>query len=147
MTTTRRQQGAAEAQRVKADVRLGYARLLAPIDGQVDVRAARQGEYVGVGQPVLTLIDPDGLWVRADVEESYIDRIRIGDRLRVTLASGDAREGTVFYRGVDAGFAMQRDVSRTKRDIRTFELRLRLDNKDRRLALGSTASVHLPLGR
>ena len=30
----------------------------------------------------------------------------------------------MFYRGVDASFATQRDVSRTKRDIKTFEVRL-----------------------
>ena len=41
--------------------------------------AARQGEVVNPGQPVLTIINPDDLWVRADVEESYIDRIRLGD--------------------------------------------------------------------
>ena len=66
--------------------------------------------------------------MRADVEETYIDRVRIGDTLTVRLPSGDEREGTVFYRGVDAGFATQRDVSRTKRDIKTFEIRLRVDN-------------------
>ena len=47
----------------------------------------------------------------------------------------------MFYRGVDAGFATQRDVSRTKRDIKTFEIRLRVDNADRRLAVGMTAYV------
>jgi hypothetical protein len=36
-------------------------------------------------------------------------------------------------------------VSRTKRDIKTFELRLRVDNADRRLALGMTAYVLLPV--
>jgi HlyD family secretion protein len=46
---------------------------------------------------------------------------------------------------VDAGFATQRDVSRTKRDIKTFEVRLRVDNHDRALALGMTAYVMLPL--
>jgi HlyD family secretion protein len=50
----------------------------------------------------------------------------------------------VFYRGVDAGFATQRDVSRTKRDIKTFEIRIRLDNRDRHLAPGMTAYVLLP---
>jgi hypothetical protein len=45
----------------------------------------------------------------------------------------------VFYRGVDASFATQRDVSRTKRDIKTFEVRLRIDNHDRRLAVSQTA--------
>jgi HlyD family secretion protein len=138
-------QRAAAAQRTKADVRLAYAELRAPIDGVVDVRAARAGEVVSSGQPVVTLVNPDDLWVRVDVEESYIDGIRLGDRMTVRLPSGVERPGTVFFRGVDAGFATQRDVSRTKRDIKTFEVRLRVDNSDRRLALGMTAYVHLPL--
>lgn len=138
-------QQAAAAQRAKADVRLGYAELKAPIGGIVDVRAARPGEVINPGQPVITLIDPDDLWVRADVEESYIDRVRIGDHMKVRLPSGAELDGTVFYRRVDAGFATQRDVSRTKRDIKTFEIRLRCDNTDRRLAVGMTAYVLLPL--
>ncbi len=136
---------AANAQRTKADVRLRYAELHAPIDGIVDVRAVRVGEVVNPGQPVVTVINPDDLWVRVDVEESYIDRVRLGDKLTVRLPSGVEREGTVFYRGVDASFATQRDVSRTKRDIKTFEVRLRVDNADRRLAVGMTAYVVLPI--
>ena len=139
------QQAAANAQRTKADVRLTYTELHAPIDGIVDVRAARTGEVVTPGQPVVSLINPDDLWVRADVEETYVDGVRIGDTLTVRLPSGDEREGKVFYRGVDAAFATQRDVSRTKRDIKTFEVRLRVDNRDRRLAVGMTAYVLLPV--
>jgi HlyD family secretion protein len=135
---------AAAAQTHKASVRVGYTEVRSPVSGIVDVRAARQGEIVNTGAPLLTLIDPDDLWVRVDLEESYIDRVRIGDKLPVRLPSGETREGTVFYRGVDAGFATQRDVSRTKRDIKTFEVRLRVDNRDRRLALGMTAYVLFP---
>lgn len=139
------QEAAAKAQRTKADVRLAYTEIHAPIDGFVDVRAVRIGEIVSPGQPVVTLIDPDDLWIRADVEETYIDRVRIGDRVMVRLPSGDERQGTVFFRGVDASFATQRDVSRTKRDIKTFQVRLRVDNRDRRLAVGMTAYVLLPV--
>jgi HlyD family secretion protein len=139
------QQAAADAQRAKAGVRLAYTEIKAPIDGIVDVRAVRPGEFVNPGQPIVTLINPDDLWVRADVEETYIDRVRIGDRLTVRLPSGSECDGTIFYRGVDAGFATQRDVSRTKRDIKTFEIRLRVDNRDRRLAVGMTAYVLLPV--
>jgi len=139
------QQAAAVAQRAKADVRLTYTEIKAPIDGIVDVRAAQVGEVVTSGQPIVTLINPDDLWVRADVEETYIDRIRIGDHLTVRLPSGAEMDGVVFYRGADASFATQRDVSRTKRDIKTFEIRLRCDNKERRLAVGMTAYVLLPL--
>ena len=134
---------AAAAQRAKADVRLAYAEVRAPIDGVVSVRAVRGGEYVNAGQPVVTLIDPDDLWVRVDVEETYIDRVRLNDTFTVRLPSGAERPGTVFYRAADAGFATQRDVSRMKRDIRTFEVRLRVDNRDRRLAVGMTAYVDL----
>ncbi|HZT77690.1 MAG TPA: efflux RND transporter periplasmic adaptor subunit [Vicinamibacterales bacterium] len=143
--TNEHMQAAAAAQQAKANVRLQYAEIKAPIDGIVDVRAVRTGEYVQAGQPIVTLINPDDLWVRADVEETYIDRVRLGDKMTIRLPSGDERQGTVFYRGVDAGFATQRDVSRTKRDIKTFEVRLRADNADRRLAVGMTAYVLLPL--
>jgi HlyD family secretion protein len=145
VVTNQHMQEAAAAQQAKADVRLGYTEVKAPVDGIVDVRAARVGEVVSAGQAVVTLIDPDDLWVRADVEETYIDRVKIGDRMNVRLPSDAVLQCPVFYRGVDAGFATQRDVSRTKRDIKTFEIRLRCDNADRRLAVGMTAYVVLPL--
>ena len=144
LQAAQRGKAAATAQTTKADVRLAYSEIRAPIAGIVDVAAARAGEIVTPGQPIITLIDPDNLWVRADVEESYIDAIKLGDSLTVRLPSGDEKRGAVFFRGVDAGFATQRDVSRTKRDIKTFEIRIRLDNKDRRLATGMTAYVVLP---
>jgi RND family efflux transporter MFP subunit len=136
---------AAGAQKEKARVYLNYTEISAPVGGIVDTRAALQGEVVNPGQAIVTLINPDDLWVRADVEETYIDRIHLGDTLQVKLPSGAVRQGTVFYRGVDADYATQRDVSRTKRDIKTFEIRLRCDNRDRSLAIGMTAYVTLPL--
>lgn len=145
LNAMRAQSAAADAQRAKADVRLGYAEVHSPINGIVDVRAVRPGEYVTPGQALASLVNPDDFWIRADVEESYIDRVKLGDQLVVRLPSGVERQGTVIYRGVDAGFATQRDVSRRKRDVKTFEFRLRVDNKDRRLALGMTAYVVLPV--
>ena len=147
LTASQQQQAAATAQTAKANVRLTYTEITAPSAGIVDVRAARVGEVVTAGQPIVTLVNPDSLWVRADVEETYIDRVRLGDTLTVRLPSGAERTGTVTYRGVDADFATQRDVSRTKRDIKTFEVRLRVDNSDRRLAVGMTSYVLLPVPR
>src|SRR4029079_17008181 len=49
-------QAGATAQRTKADVRLAYPEIKSPLDGVVDVRAARLGEVVNAGQPILTLI-------------------------------------------------------------------------------------------
>ncbi|HEX3889897.1 MAG TPA: efflux RND transporter periplasmic adaptor subunit [Verrucomicrobiae bacterium] len=140
-----KQTQAAGAQKEKAAVQLGYTKIFAPTNGIVDTRAALQGEVVNSGQAIVTLINQDDLWVRADVEETYIDRIHLGDKLQVKLPSGALREGVIFYRSVDADYATQRDVSRTKRDIKTFEIRLRCDNSDRSLAVGMTAYVAMPL--
>jgi len=139
--------GAADASVTQNQINVDHCIITAPIDGIVDTRAVRIGEVVNPGQPIVTLINPDDLWVRADVEESYIDRVKIGDTLAVRLPSGAERSGVVFYRGVDAAYATQRDVSRTKRDIKTFEIRLRVNNDDRRLAVGMTAYVLLPVAK
>ncbi len=144
LASSRQQLAAAAAQKDKAGVRFGYTELRAPGDGIVNVRAALAGEIVNPGQPIVTLVDPSDLWVRVDVEESYIDRLHLGDKLMVRFPSGAEREGVVFFRGVDADYATQRDVSRTKRDIKTFEVRLRCDNRDRSMAVGMTAYVTLP---
>jgi len=143
----RHQRAGANAQMEKAKIQLSYTEIRAPLDATVDVRAALQGEVVNPGQGILTLIDPNNLWVRGDVEESYIDKIHLNDKFTVRLPSGAQREGVVFYRGVDADFATQRDVSRTKRDIKTFEIRLRCNNDDRSLATGMTATILLSLDK
>jgi HlyD family secretion protein len=147
LVAARDEQAAAAAQTTRADVRLGYTEIRSPIAGIVDVLAARAGEVLSPGQAILTLVNPDDLWVRTDVEETYIDRVRRGDTLMVRFPDGHERPGVVFYRGVDADFATQRDVSRTKRDIKTFEVRLRVNNADRGLALGMTTYVLLPADR
>lgn len=144
VVASERQWAASAAQTRKAQVILDQTQIRSPIDGVVDVRAALQGEVVNAGQAIVTLLNPDNLWVSADVPETYIDRIRIGDHLSIKFPSGMEKTGTVFFRGVDADYATERDVSRTKRDIKTFEIRLRVDNSDRRIWPGLTAYVTLP---
>ena len=134
----------ARATKNEAETRLGYTKIYAPLDGIVSVRVVRQGEVVQPGAPIVTIIDVDHLWVRADVEESYIDLIQFGQTLRVRLPSGDIIEGKVFFKGVEADFATQRDVSRTKRDVKSFAIKVAVPNPGRRLFAGMTAIVLLP---
>ena len=116
------------AQRDQTQTQLGYAQVYSPIDGIVSVRVARQGEVVQAGGPIVTVVDIDHLWVQADVEESLIDSIQFNQKLKVRLPSGYEIEGTVFFKGVENDFATQRDVSRTKRDIKTFAIKVAIPN-------------------
>lgn len=140
---------AAEAQAVSnaaaAQARFGQTQIFAPADGIVTLRAARQGEVVNPGNPIVTLFDLSSTWVDADVEETYADLISMGRTLRVRLPSGAEITGPVIYKAVEADFATQRDVSRTKRDIKTVAIRVRVPNPDGKLPLGMTAWIMLPV--
>jgi multidrug resistance efflux pump len=129
------------AQKNQADVRLGYTNVYAPVTGTVSVRAARQGEVVNIGAPIVTIVDLTDTWVRAAIPETQADHIGLGDVLRIRLPGGTVINGKVFFKGVEADFATQRDVSRRKRDIRTIVLKVRLDNPNGAFVPGMTAEV------
>jgi multidrug resistance efflux pump len=131
----------AVAQKNQAAVRLGYTNVYAPLNGTVSVRAARQGEVVNIGAPIVTIVDLTDTWVRAAIPETYADHIGYGDVLRVRLPGGTSTGGKVFFKGVEGDFATQRDVSRRKRDIRTIVLKVRLDNPKGAFVPGMTAEV------
>ena len=134
----------ARASEAEMATQLSYTKIYAPIDGIVSVRVSKQGEVVSPGTPIVVVVDIDHLWVKADVEESFIDTIGFGQKMKVRLPSGDEIEGTVIFKGVENDFATQRDVSRTKRDIRTFAIKVAVPNPDHRLFTGMTADVLLP---
>lgn len=144
MATTRAQLQQARATAQEVATQLGYTKIYAPLDGIVSVRVAKEGEVVAGGSPIVVVVDVDHLWVRAEAEETYIERIQFGQKLRVRLPSGDLLEGQVFFKGVESEFATQRDVSRTKRDIKTFAIKVAVPNPGRRLFTGMTATVLLP---
>jgi len=141
VASTRADLANAEEQRREAEVRLGYTKIYAPVTGTVSVRAARQGEVLTAGQPIVTIVDLTDTWVRAALPETYADHIGLGDTLGIQLPGGTTTSGKVFFKAPEADFATQRDVSRRKRDIRTMVLKVRLANPERAYVPGMTAEV------
>ena len=141
---TKGQMNAAQAQLDAADVQLGYTKIFAPISGKIDVRVARPGEVVTVGAPIATIIDLTQTWVYAPVPETYADAVGLGDVLTVKMPSGKEIPGKVIAKLAEGDFATQRDVSRTKRDIKTVQIKLLIDNPKMDYVPGMTAEVLLP---
>ncbi len=143
---TEAQVAQARAELAQIAVRRGYTELRSPLTGVVSVRVAREGEFVAAGSPVVTVVDLADIWVRAEVEETLLGRVVLGQPLKVILASDQELEGEVTFISPEAGFATQRDVDRVKRDIRTFGIKVALDNPDGRIHPGMTAFVVVPGG-
>ncbi|HVT98658.1 MAG TPA: efflux RND transporter periplasmic adaptor subunit [Acidobacteriaceae bacterium] len=128
----------------QADVQLGYARVISPVTGIVNVRAAREGEVVSPATPIVTVVDLSQTWVYAPLPETEADAVQLGDKLRVVMPSGATVEGKVIAKSAEADFATQRDVSRRKRDIKTIQLKLLVDNPGMRFVPGMIADVYVP---
>ncbi len=83
-----------EQQRVDADDRL----LRAPSDGLVDRIFVEQGEFVNDGQRMLLLHDPRELWIEANIKETELSRLRIGQPVSISV---DAYPDTEFVGAVE----------------------------------------------
>ncbi len=138
------QMQAAQAQLAQADTRLQYTKVTAPVSGVVSVRAARQGEVVNPGTPIVTIMDLNDTWVRAAIPETYADKVQLGDTLDVRMPDGSTVPGKLIFKNTEGDFATQRDVSRQKRDIKTVALKLKIDNAGMKYATGMTAEVLVP---
>ena len=139
----------AQAQNAKAlldqmQTRLGYTNVVAPVSGFVTTRVVRPGEVVAAGAPVVTITDLSDTWVYAAAPETQAVNIAVGDPLTVRLPNGQMLTGKVSYKAAAADFATQRDVGRTKRDIKSVALKVAVDNSKSQLVPGMTAEVLVP---
>jgi HlyD family secretion protein len=131
----------------QAQVQLDYAHVVAPVSGKVNVRAARQGEVVAAGTPIVTITDLTQTWIYAPLPETEADAVQVGDSLRVIMPSGATIQGKVIAKSAEADFATQRDVSRRKRDIKTIKLKLLIDNPGMKYVPGMIAEIYIPKGK
>ncbi len=134
----------AQALLSQAEIQQGYAQVTSAVAGKVNVKAARQGEVVSAGTPIVTITDLTQTWVYAPLPETEGDAVQLGDSLRVVMPGGTAIQGKVIAKSAEADFATQRDVSRRKRDIKTIRLKLLIDNPGMRYVPGMLVEVYVP---
>lgn len=93
------QVAAAAAQLGLAGNNLGYTRLTAPVAGMTGARQVRPGQFVAAGTQFLTLIPLPKLWIVANLKETQMTRLRLGNRAQVTV---DAFPGVVLTGRVES---------------------------------------------
>jgi membrane fusion protein (multidrug efflux system) len=91
----------AEAQRKKADLdqaklNLDYTKIVAPVSGIVSDRSVDVGQNVSPGQELLKVINLDDIWITADLKETQLREMKIGQRVTVEVdANGRKYNGKV----------------------------------------------------
>ena len=124
----------ADLQRVEA--RIEKTKVRAPFSGVVGLRAVSEGAYVTPQTQVATLKRLDPTKVDFSVAEKHASRVQSGQPVSVAVRGmGRAVDATVYATDaqIDPG-------------TRTFQVRVRTDNLDRRLRPGMFADVTVTLG-
>lgn len=80
-------QKVARASLSEAETMLGYARVTAPFDGVITRKLADVGDLAMPGKPLMEIEAPSSLRFEADLPEAILDRIKLGAKMQVKVAS------------------------------------------------------------
>lgn len=110
--------------------------LLAPFDGQILSLDNRVGDSVESGEISVNIADLTNLYVEAQIDESDIANVKLGNHAEITV---DAANGVVFTGQVSA----INPVGETVSNVVKYTVRVDLDSlgEDIFLPLGATANV------
>jgi membrane fusion protein, multidrug efflux system len=86
---------AARASRDQAALQLSYTRVIAPSNGVVSKKTVELGQLVQPGQPLMSVVPLEDVWVTANLKETETADVTPGDSADVTV---DAYKG-VHFRG------------------------------------------------
>jgi len=128
-----------------ARTRLKEMAIFSPVDGVVLRKNLEVGEMANPGVPILTLMKPSEIWLRAYVPEEEIGRIKLGDRALVTVDAYPARRfpGRITEIASEAEFTPRNVQTKKERVNLVFRIKIGLDNPEGILKPGMPADAEL----
>ena len=101
-------------------------KIVSPMDGIVTEITVEEGELVGAGSPIVTIVDNSDCWVTFNLREDLLSKVKNGTELDVNIpAVGDKPvKVKVNYISVMGNFANWRATkAKGEFDMKTFEVR------------------------
>ena len=80
-----------------AKLQLSYSVITAPISGQVSKKSVQLSQLVNAGQPLMSIVDNQQIWVVANFKETQIGKMTVGQKVKVKIDAYKDREfeGTI----------------------------------------------------
>ena len=125
------------ADRKNLEDQLRKKQVKAPVSGYVVNRQCQIGQWLGEGDPVVTLVVPDPILFMVQVPERYVPSIKAGNTVEVTF---DALQGKEFQGEIDAV------VPKADTAARTFPVRIKIPNPESEIKSGMLGRSTLPVG-
>lgn len=121
----------------------------APIDGLVIKKQGTVGEYIAAGQTVAMLVDPEKLYITANIEETKLIKIKEGQQVDITIDEypGQSFLGKIKYVGQASNSAFALLPSSTSstftKVIQRVPVKIEFDKEDASLLPGTNAVVKI----
>lgn len=123
---------------------LGDAMIYSPVAGEISSIISEEGELVGSGYPVVTILDLNDAWITFNIKETMLPKIEIGKSIEAYIPALDKNITLeVSYIAVQADFATW-NATRTQGsfDIRTFAVKMKPTDAVSGLRPGMSAIVN-----
>lgn len=132
---------ALEASKDEVAAMISEMTLKSPVDGYTVEKIANEGEVIGAGMPVATLIDPRSLYLKIFVDTMQNGKIRVGDKAVIFLDAWPDRpiKAKVVRIAQKAEFTPKEVSVRSDRIQRVFAVHLKPIEPDPLLKLGIPA--------
>ncbi len=124
-----------------------------PLDGVVDKTFVEAGEYVRPGQRLVIVHDPDRIWVEANIKETDVARLALGQDVTIAV---DAYPDASFTGSLEsigssttASYALLPNPNPSgnfTKITQRLPVRIKLDSADRRLHPGMMVEVRIHVG-
>ena len=75
----------AVAQRDAAELNVAWSKIVAPAAGVVSRKSVEVGQLVSPGQPLMSVVPLDDVWVVANLKETEVGRVDPGDRAEIEV--------------------------------------------------------------
>jgi multidrug resistance efflux pump len=107
------------AQLKKAQIDLSRTTILAPSHGGITNLKIDEGHYASVGAPLMTFIEVDNIWIKANLRENSIANVKQGTPVDIVL---DSAPGRIFHGKVSSlGFAVSHEKGGAIGDLESIE--------------------------
>jgi HlyD family secretion protein len=126
-----------EAAAADANVKKDYSVIRAPFAGVVAKKYTEAGELLLPGKQIVTIVNPDKIYVLATIDEVDVGRLRLGQPVGITV---DAFPGEKFSGTIKR---ISPIVSGGKLETRTADVWIYFDAKQPRIKPGMSADVEI----
>ncbi|NCR08196.1 MAG: HlyD family efflux transporter periplasmic adaptor subunit [Microcystis aeruginosa LG13-11] len=134
----------AREQQIKA--RVVDLRIVSPIDGIVTARSVEPGAVVSAGKTLLTLLDPQTVYLRAYVPAGEIGKLKVGQKANVFLDSApeQAFSGKISAIDTQASFTPENIYFQEDRVKQVFGIKISIDDPRGLVKPGMPADAEIP---